>query len=39
VPLYWVYVTGWASSDGIVQFREDIYSRDGIGSAATTSRG
>ena len=39
VPLYWVYVTGWASSDGIVQFREDIYSRDGLGSAATTSRG
>jgi murein L,D-transpeptidase YcbB/YkuD len=39
VPLYWVYVTGWASSDGVVQFREDIYSRDGLGSVATTSRG
>ena len=31
VPLHWVYVTGWSASDGIVQFREDIYSRDGLG--------
>ena len=28
VPLHWVYVTGWATADGIVQFREDIYGRD-----------
>ena len=40
VPLYWVYVTAWASQDGVVQFREDIYGRDGIGgSIATTTRG
>jgi murein L,D-transpeptidase YcbB/YkuD len=39
VPLYWVYVTGWATPDGIVQFRDDIYSRDGVGSAAATRRG
>lgn len=40
VPLYWVYVTAWASQDGVVQFREDIYGRDGIGGAiATTTRG
>ena len=31
VPVYWVYVTAWAN-DGIVQFREDIYQRDGFGS-------
>jgi L,D-transpeptidase YcbB len=31
VPLYWVYVTAWATSDGVVQFREDIYNRDGLG--------
>jgi len=30
VPLYWVYVTAWATPDGVVQFREDIYHRDGI---------
>ena len=32
VPLYWVYVTAWATADGIVQFRDDIYGRDGVGS-------
>jgi murein L,D-transpeptidase YcbB/YkuD len=32
VPLYWVYVTAWASADGVVQFRDDIYARDGIGT-------
>ena len=37
VPLYWVYVTAWATPDGIVQFREDIYNRDGL--AATANRG
>lgn len=39
VPLYWVYITAWATPDGVVQFREDIYNRDGIGPVAATSRG
>jgi murein L,D-transpeptidase YcbB/YkuD len=39
VPLYWVYVTAWATSDGLVQFREDIYGRDGIEGVQATSRG
>jgi L,D-transpeptidase YcbB len=34
VPLHWVYVTGWSASDGVVQFREDIYDRDGVGAPA-----
>ena len=34
VPLHWVYVTAWSASDGVVQFREDIYSRDGLGGPA-----
>jgi L,D-transpeptidase YcbB len=31
VPVYWVYVTAWGAPDGVVQFREDIYQRDGLG--------
>jgi murein L,D-transpeptidase YcbB/YkuD len=31
VPVYWVYITAWATPDGVVQFREDIYQRDGAG--------
>ena len=34
VPLHWVYVTAWSASDGIPQFREDIYGRDGLGPPA-----
>jgi L,D-transpeptidase YcbB len=39
VPLYWVYVTAWATPDGIVQFRDDIYNRDGGGGGPFLSRG
>jgi L,D-transpeptidase YcbB len=28
VPVIWVYLTGWASADGTVHFRNDIYGRD-----------
>ncbi len=31
VDVYWVYVTAWATPDGVVQFRPDIYKRDGAG--------
>ena len=37
VPVYWVYVTGWAQPDGIVQFREDIYQRDGVGTTVASA--
>ena len=39
VPLYWVYVTAWATPDGVVQFRDDIYARDGLGPVALTPGG
>jgi murein L,D-transpeptidase YcbB/YkuD len=39
VPLYWVYVTAWATPDGVTQFRDDIYHRDGAGPVVSTSRG
>ena len=38
VPLYWVYVTAWATPDGVTQFREDIYNRDGLSPVAATGR-
>ncbi len=31
VPVYWTYITAWATPDGTVQFRSDIYNRDGLG--------
>ncbi|KAA2238003.1 L,D-transpeptidase family protein [Salinarimonas soli] len=31
VNVYWTYITAWATPDGLVQFREDIYNRDGVG--------
>ncbi|MEL6226570.1 MAG: L,D-transpeptidase family protein [Pseudomonadota bacterium] len=34
VPLHMVYITAWATPDGVVQFRRDIYRRDGVGGLA-----
>ncbi len=35
VPLKMVYLTAWATEDGIVQFRRDLYGRDGVGHQAS----
>lgn len=35
VPLHFVYLTAWATEDGVVQFRRDLYQRDGIGAVAS----
>jgi len=39
VQLYWVYVTAWATPDGVVQFRDDIYGRDGFGAQVNAVKG
>jgi L,D-transpeptidase YcbB len=28
MPVAWIYLTGWRSADGVVQFRDDIYGLD-----------
>ena len=25
VPVAWVYLTGWATRDGVIHFRDDVY--------------
>ncbi|WP_298953165.1 L,D-transpeptidase family protein [uncultured Methylobacterium sp.] len=32
IPVYWTYITAWSTPDGLVQFRDDIYKRDGVGA-------
>jgi L,D-transpeptidase YcbB len=35
VPLYFVYITAWATEDGVIQFRRDLYNKDGVGPTAS----
>ena len=35
VPVYWTYITAWSTPDGLVQFRDDIYKRDGVNVPST----
>jgi murein L,D-transpeptidase YcbB/YkuD len=37
INVYWTYITAWATPDGVIQFREDIYNRDGVGPGALTT--
>lgn len=30
VPVYFTYISAWATGDGIAHFRDDIYGRDGV---------
>lgn len=34
VPVYFTYITAWSTKNGVVQFRDDIYRRDGVDALA-----
>ena len=34
VPVYFTYITAWSTQNGITQFRNDIYRRDGVDEVA-----
>ncbi|MFA5956051.1 murein L,D-transpeptidase [Hyphomicrobium sp.] len=36
VQLLFVYISAWATEDGVVQFRRDIYQKDGVGEIAAS---
>ncbi len=38
VNVYWVYITAWGQPDGVTQFREDIYQRDGFSTEAAAAQ-
>jgi L,D-transpeptidase YcbB len=35
VPLFFAYITAWATEDGVIQFRRDLYQKDGVGPTAS----
>lgn len=37
VPVYFTYVSAWSTGPGVVQFRDDIYRRDGVDELQITS--
>ncbi|HET7412399.1 MAG TPA: L,D-transpeptidase family protein [Pararhizobium sp.] len=34
VPVHFVYITAWSTADGVVEFRDDIYHKDGAAELA-----
>lgn len=37
VPIYMVYISAWSTDGGVVHFRDDIYSRDGVDALQLSS--
>ena len=39
VPVYFTYISAWSTGDEVVQFRDDIYGRDGVDELQISSTG
>ncbi|GLS19997.1 amidase [Labrys miyagiensis] len=37
VPVFWIYVTAWATPEGLVEFRDDVYNKDGYANLAVVT--
>ena len=37
MPVYWVYLTGWANQDGVANFRTDVYGVDPAAEATASA--
>jgi len=38
VPVFWAYITAWATPEGLVEFRDDIYNKDGFASLSVVTK-
>ena len=38
VPVFWTYITAWATPEGLIQFRDDVYDKDGYASLAVVTK-
>jgi murein L,D-transpeptidase YcbB/YkuD len=38
VPVFWAYITAWATPEGLVEFRDDVYNKDGYASLAVVTK-
>ncbi|MDQ0471561.1 L,D-transpeptidase family protein [Labrys wisconsinensis] len=38
LPVYWTYITAWATPEGMVQFRDDVYDKDGYQSLSVVTK-
>lgn len=38
LPVFWTYITAWATPEGMVQFRDDVYDKDGYQSLSVVTR-
>jgi len=37
-PVYWTYITAWATPEGMVQFRDDVYDKDGYANLSVVQK-